>query len=52
MVKVTSGGRVLRQRQGILASDITSITVWGGDEGRADSGVDAQGLASSIRELG
>lgn len=52
LVKVTSGGRVLRQRHGILASNIISITVWGDDEGGADGGVDTLGLASSVRKLG
>ena len=45
-------GRVLSQRHGILTSEIISITVCGGDEGRGDGGVDAQVLASSIRRLG
>ncbi len=47
-----NGGRVLLQQHGVLASDITSITAWRGDEGGGDGGVDAQGLASSIRRLG
>ena len=45
------GGRVLGQRHGILASDIISITVCSGDEGGGVGGVDAQGMASSIRRL-
>ena len=47
-----NGGRVLLQQHGILASDITSITVWRGDEGGGGGGVCAQGLARSIRRLG